>query len=276
MKQMILYCIIIFNLIIIIDQSLEAKPRVAVLDTGCSLEEVQGVSFTRTSPFDDSCGHGTLMSKVVLATNPDTELVMVKVSDYRNSFDPHTVSRGLRWCLENDIDIVNMSFTMSENSEVKDSINLLLENNITVIAAVGNVSQSSGFVIGDDNLIYKASDVLTGEGFPANMENVVSVGAMNFFGYKANFARSTGEISVDGNWGSKKGTSISTAKLSGYISILIERYPNLTNNQIRSLMHQMASKKRNNRLLSKNIIIKSLKTDLTAYLKSDDESAYKS
>lgn len=249
-----------------------AKTRVALLDTGCALENIKGVSFTDDSPFDDPSGHGTLMGKVIREVNPNSELIIVKVADHRTDFSPHAITRGLKWCLDNNIEVINLSFTIAENTEVRQVINQLLLNGSTVIAAVGNCSSGTGFVVKSDNLVYRASS-LRSTGFPANMDGVIGAGAINFFGDRASFARNSGDIATDGTWFFEKGTSISSARLSGYASLLKERYPHLNGKEIRTLLNHLGRKKKDAVYLSKNMVCDGLRTDLLAYISPKYEVA---
>ncbi len=245
--------------------NLLATTRVALLDTGCALADVKGVSFTKDSPFDDPSGHGTLMAKVIREVNPQSELVIVKVATHKYDFSSHTVARGLQWCLENDIDVINLSFTTEESDEVRLAISNLIQHGVTIIAAVGNRGSKTGFVVKSDNLVYRATDI-SETGFPANMSDVIGAGAVNLWGNRADYARNTGEIATDGTWYFEKGTSISSARLAGYASLLKEQYPHLGHREIRILLHRLARSKRDATYLSKNMIYDGLQTDLLAYL----------
>lgn len=246
-----------------------ASARIAVLDTGSNYVHIQGVSFTRTSPFVDSVGHGTLMTRVILDAFPEADIVMVKISDTRTQYDPHIVGRGLQWCLQNNIDIVNLSFTIEETPLIRGIINQLADNGCTVIAAVGNRSMSTGFYAASDGYIYRSS-TLTGAGFPANMENVIGVGALNFWGTCASYARDEGDISVDGRASTSHGTSISSARLAGYIALILTENPSLTNRQVRNLIHQISKEKKNARLLDKDMVRTAIEKNLIASYGSSD------
>ncbi|MDX9703049.1 MAG: S8 family serine peptidase [Candidatus Auribacterota bacterium] len=246
-------------------ENLHATTRVALLDTGCALENVKGVSFTSNSPFDDPSGHGTMMAKIIREVNPRSELIIVKVANHSYDFSSHTVARGLQWCLENNIDVINLSFTTDESDEVRLVIGRLIQRGVTIIAAVGNCSSKTGFVVKSDNMVYRASD-LRETGFPANIDEVIAAGAVNMWGGRAEYARNTGEIATDGKWFFEKGTSISSARLSGYASLLKEQYPHLTNKEIRVLLHYLARNKKESQYLSKEMVQNGLRTNLLACL----------
>ena len=232
-------------------------PKIALLDTGCNISNVDGVSFTDTSPFTDTAGHGTLMTKVILDTFPQAHIVMVKISNTRSEYYSRIVARGLRWCLNNDIDIVNLSFTIADDPEIRSAIDDLIKHGCTVVAAVGNRSLSTGFYAATDGYVYRASN-LKGAGFPANMDTVIGVGAFNFWGKQAHYARDGGEISVDGRASFSHGTSISSARLVGFIAIILAEYPALSNHQIRATIQRISKKKRTINVLTKSIIRKAI------------------
>ncbi|MEW6535221.1 MAG: S8 family serine peptidase [Candidatus Auribacterota bacterium] len=244
--------------------NLYSRPVIAVLDTGTSVQNVRGVSFTRTSPFVDTCGHGTLMVKVIREENPNAEIIMVKIADNKTEYDADVISRGLEWCLNNNVDVVNLSFTINEDNSVKNSIDRLVSAGITVVAAVGNCALGNGFVVGPDKLVYRAGTRFGGVGFPANMASVISVGALNVWGTRADFARDEGEISADGKWRFEHGTSISTARISGYISLILEKNPGLSQRQIRSIIQYISQKRNDSRYLSAKHVRRALDKNLVA------------
>lgn len=246
-----------------------AKTTIAVLDTGSSIDDIRGVSFTRTSPFEDNCGHGTLMVKIIRDVNPHAEIIMVKIADSRSDYSAETIVRGLEWCRSNGVDVVNCSFTINEDERVKASVTNLIACGVTVVAAVGNCSMGSGFVVGPDKMVYRAANFQGGVGFPANIDTVIGVGAIDFWGKRADFARDAGELSADGTWYGHEGTSISTARVSGYITLLMERYPQLTCADVRTILHQVAHNKWNNLYLSKNMINDALADNTVAQVIGD-------
>lgn len=112
------------------------KIKVAVLDTGVTLTEdidIAGrVNFIdgeeEVHPlYEDVSGHGTSVASVIAAKdngvgvtgiNPNVELYSVKVLNDEKKASLSGVIKGIYWCIDNDIDIINMSFGTSTKSEI--------------------------------------------------------------------------------------------------------------------------------------------------------------
>ncbi|MBQ9983907.1 MAG: S8 family peptidase [Lachnospiraceae bacterium] len=157
------------------------KIKVAILDTGVSATEdidVAGrVNFIEgeeeVNPlYEDISGHGTSVASVIAAkengkgitgVNPNVELYSVKVLEDDKRASLSNVIKGIYWCIDNDIDIINMSFgTMSESKILKQVIKEADERGILMIAAAGNRGEAEG-----------QSTVE----YPAAYEEVLAVGA---------------------------------------------------------------------------------------------------
>lgn len=156
------------------------KIKVAVLDTGVTLTEdieVAGrVNFIDGEEdvhplYEDVSGHGTSVASVIAAKdnsvgitgiNPNVDLYSVKVLDDEKKASLSGVIKGIYWCIDNDIDIINMSFGTSTESEIlKKVIKEADDKGILIIAAAGNQGEAV-----DSTVEY-----------PAAYEEVVAVGA---------------------------------------------------------------------------------------------------
>lgn len=130
--------------------------RVAVIDTGVQLDHpdlVQhlGKGYNAVKPTqnpNDGNGHGTHVAGIIAATDndfgvvgvaPEVRLFPVKVLDDSGSGTLSDVVSGIQWCMENDIDIINMSLGAAEgNDTFRQAINSAADHGITIIAAAGN------------------------------------------------------------------------------------------------------------------------------------------
>ena len=71
--------------------------------------------------------------------NPDVELYSVKVLDGDNKAPLSRIIRGIYWCMENDIDIINMSFGTTVCSQaLKQAVSDAYAANILMVGAAGN------------------------------------------------------------------------------------------------------------------------------------------
>jgi hypothetical protein len=92
--------------------------RIAVLDTGvCRTHPhvgkiVDGITITvdgERAGYEDTLGHGTAVAAVIHQLNPDADLVAVKIFDGQLATSLQVVIRAIDWCLEHDIQVINLS-----------------------------------------------------------------------------------------------------------------------------------------------------------------------
>jgi subtilisin family serine protease len=92
--------------------------RIGVLDSGvCRTHPhvgriVAGVTIGReaTLPgYEDTLGHGTAVASVIHHLNPEADLVAVKIFDGKLATSLPVVIRAIDWCLEHDIQVINLS-----------------------------------------------------------------------------------------------------------------------------------------------------------------------
>ncbi len=223
------------------------KVKVAVLDSGVDI--VQGIDLAGTvnlvpeekeiSPmFLDLTGHGTGIASIIAGTdeggvqgvNPNVDLYSVKVLDEENKAPLSRVIEGIYWCIENDINIINMSFGTSQYSRalekaVQDAYNA----NILIVGAAGN---DGGEVE-----------------YPAAFDEVMAVAATNTQSEIADFSNDGEEVEVaapgekvkaTGFFGGTivtHGTSIAVPFVTGVASLLWEKDLGKSNDFIRDLIN---------------------------------------
>ncbi len=164
-------------------QQVKDRIKVAVLDTGVTatddIDVVERVNFISgeedVNPlYEDISGHGTSVASVIAAKdngigvtgiNPNVDLYSVKILDDEKKASLSRVIQGIYWCMEHNIDIINMSFGTTVESEILEKvIKEADEQGILMIAAAGN----KGAVSGESTIEY-----------PAAFDEVIAVGASN-------------------------------------------------------------------------------------------------
>ena len=225
----------------------QQKVKVAVLDSG--VDYVSGINLTgyvnfiegeeALSPiFQDLSGHGTGIAGIIAGTgendiygvNPDVELYSVKVLDECNRAPLSRIIRGIYWCMENDIDIINMSFGTTVCSQaLKQAVSDAYAANILMVGAAGN---DGGEVE-----------------YPAAFEEVMAVAAANAQAQMSDFSNegealdvaAPGEkIRTTGFFGGNvvtHGTSIAVPHVTGVASLLWEKDLSKSNEFIRQLIN---------------------------------------
>ena len=92
--------------------------RIGVLDSGvCRTHPhvgkvVDGITITaegEMAGYEDTLGHGTAVAAVIHHLNPEADLVAVKIFDRKLATSLPIVIRAIDWCLEHDIQIINLS-----------------------------------------------------------------------------------------------------------------------------------------------------------------------
>ena len=97
------------------------RVKVGVLDSGIDfisdvpvqksinlVEDEQNVTFY----MNDLTGHGTSIASIIHEINPNALIYSVRILDKNNQATLDRVLEGIQWCIENDVNIINMSSHM--------------------------------------------------------------------------------------------------------------------------------------------------------------------
>lgn len=92
--------------------------RIGIIDSGVHLTHPHiggiagGVTIEADAlqpDFSDRMGHGTAVAALIHALAPHAELFAIRVFDHSLATSVHRVERAIDWCLENKINIINLS-----------------------------------------------------------------------------------------------------------------------------------------------------------------------
>ncbi|MGP7816768.1 S8 family serine peptidase [Niallia sp. 01092] len=134
----------------------KANIKIAILDSGINrnheaikaqVKKTYNATNGQKKTYD-SFGHGTAIAGIIAAKPnkenvigifPSAHLYDVQVLDKNGSGKIEDVVKGIRWSIEQKVDIINISFGFQKNSEVLEkAINDALEKGIIIVAAAGN------------------------------------------------------------------------------------------------------------------------------------------
>lgn len=220
--------------------NIEGTAVVAVIDTGIDDTHpflgnriVNGHDFIENDakPMDVHF-HGTHVAGIIADITPDNVKIMpIRVLDKNGQGYDSDVAKGIRYAVDNDADIINLSFVGDEFSQyLSDAIEYAHSKNVLVVVASGNEG-------GDTANYYPASDA-----------NVLVVSAVDQNDTIASFSNTGSSIdisapgvgiisSVPGNrFESHSGTSMAVPFVSGIAAMLKLENPNRSAQEMERLI----------------------------------------
>jgi subtilisin family serine protease len=228
--------------------------KVAVLDTGININHPDlkiagGVSFVSyTTSLDDDNGHGTHVAGIIAAQNndfgivgvaPDVSLYSVKVLDSKGEGNYSDIIKGIEWCLQNKINIINLSLASTEGSYALESeINKAISQGVIIVAAAGNYE--------DTSVTEKPVE------YPAKYSGVIAVSAVDVNENIADFSARGPEIDLaapgvevtstylSNSYAIDSGTSMAAPFVTGILALYEEAYPTKTNSDIQTMIEKQA------------------------------------
>lgn len=222
--------------------------RVGVIDSGWdrSLADprvLPGVSFV--DPADDLAlgftrddhdvlGHGTACAGQVLRIAPEARVVPIRVFGRQLETSPGTLQEALKWALEADLQVVNVSLGTTRE-EMLYPLYALCEK----ARRAGTILVAAGHNVGEWS-------------YPAIFENVIGVAAGQFgcpyeLRYRAEHALECEAWGVDqpvlwlaGQTARRHGTSFAAPNVAGIVALIKERDPAATLEEVREVLEELA------------------------------------
>lgn len=208
---------------------------VAVVDTGIDyshpqlksrFREVKGINLVRKgAPPMDGNGHGTHVAGTIAGAGdvngniagtgiaPDATLYAVKVLTDEGWGSEAAVISGIEWCIDNQVDVINMSLGASTYTRFLEAIcKAAYEKGLILAAAAGN-------------------DGTNKPQYPAHLSGVLAVAAVDRFKQKASFSNwnSNNDISAPGvqiistfpgnRYAQLSGTSMASPHVAGSMAL---------------------------------------------------------
>jgi len=121
--------------------------RIGMIDTGVNAAHPHvgniagGVTIgpeDETPGYQDQLGHGTAIAALLHQQAPEAELIAVKVFDRTLATNRDTVIRAIDWCLQNEIDIINLSLgtaNPSHRTQFEDAVHRIRALGKAIVSA---------------------------------------------------------------------------------------------------------------------------------------------
>lgn len=235
----------------ILDSGIDTEHRdLKVVNGFCSLAP----DCSTGVPYDDNNGHGTHVAGVIAALAngtglvgiaPNVDLYSIKVLNDLGAGTTSSIVQGIEWAINQKLDIINLSITSTTDDPlIKKALEVAYAKGLMIVGAAGNQGKDT-------------SDTVT---YPAKYDSVIAVGAVNedLTSFKLSSQGPKVEIVapgasifstypsewdfVDGKqdgYRTLSGTSMSSPHVAGVLALLKERFPAMTNVEIRNLLNGM-------------------------------------
>jgi subtilisin len=187
-------------------------------------------------PHGDSYGHGTACAGIVRSIALACELYSVKVLGSRLTGRGTTFTEGLRWAVENGMDVCNISMGTTKRNffgALHDLADRAYFQNTLLVTAANNMPRTS---------------------FPSLYSSVVSVashdGALDPYLFYYNpkppveFGAPGIDVRVawaDGGWITATGNSFAAPHISGIAAKILGKHPGLTPFQLKTILRALAA-----------------------------------
>ncbi len=168
---------------------------------------------------DEGWGHGSHIAGIVKLVAPDARLLPIRVVDSDGQADLFSVLLGLEYALSQGADVINLSLSIPEPSQLLQEWILKAKNaNALVVTSAGNDNHS--------NLE-----------FPATEMAVLSVASVNENNLKSDFSNYSFKVDVaapgeaiisclpGGGFTERWGTSMAAPMVSGQAALIVEHDP---------------------------------------------------
>jgi subtilisin family serine protease len=201
-------------------------------------EERNKVRYVEDKDLIDLSGHGTACAGIIHAIAPDAELYSVRVLGRDMTAKALQFAGGLRWSIENEMHVVNLSLSTSRAEyyalfhELADQAYF---NNVVLVSAVNNISVPSYPSLYSSVISVAAHDCPEPMTYYYNPSPPVEFGALG--------------INVEVSWlnGSScvsTGNSFAAPHIAGIVALIQAKHPNLTPFQIKTVLFACASNTR--------------------------------
>jgi subtilisin family serine protease len=187
--------------------------------------------------------HGTAIAGLIaahgklLGAAPDAKILAVRAFDPKDASAEGTtfnILKGIDWAATRGARVINMSFAGPPDPAIHRSLEAARKKGIVLVAAAGNAGANSPPL------------------YPAADPNVIAVSAtdaddklfeQSSHGRHIALAAPGTQVLVaipDGGYEISSGTSYSAAEVSGIVALMLQRKPNLTPDQVRSVLRATA------------------------------------
>jgi subtilisin family serine protease len=224
--------------------------RVAVIDSGVeashpamggrvsgylSVSEGPDGPVFDTAPHGDAFGHGTACAGIIRALAPDCELYSIKVLGPQLHGRGSVLIAGLSWAIENGIQVCNLSLGSTKKeffAVLHELADLAYFRNVMLVTAANNLPVPSFPSVFASVISVASHGLKDPELFYYNPRPPVEFGAPGI------------DVHVawqDGGWITATGNSFAAPHMTGLVTRILGKHPDLTPFEMKSVLRLVAS-----------------------------------
>ena len=123
----------------------EKTIKIGVIDS-CISSEIQDKYVTEMNDIigvqtENNITHGSMVLSIILQNVSNCEIFYCSVYDENCIGEIDDIANAINWCIENDVDIITMSFaTLNDNENVRECVNKTIKNGIIITSSCINLS----------------------------------------------------------------------------------------------------------------------------------------
>lgn len=196
-------------------------------------EEPEGLIYD-TEPHRDDYGHGTACAGIIRSLAPECELYSIKVLGASLGGKANIFTAGLRWAIENGIHVCNLSLGTAKKdflAPLHELADLAYFHNIMLIAAANNMTLPLLPSVFSSVISVASHDIDNPYLFYYNPKPPVEFGA---FGINVRVPW------LNGGWTTTTGNSFATPHITGIVTLILSKHPNLTLFQMKTILHALS------------------------------------
>ena len=214
---------------------------------------------TNPDYLDDGHGHGSNVAACIASVlngvggagiAPNVELYVYKVTNASNGYEWTAINSALQYCIDEGIDVINMSFQAYVNSQsyggqtqpgsgtnlpsiMTEKINACHNAGITMVAAAGNFNTTESSYPAQNNYVISVGSL-------AKNSTTTKAGFSNYGSGKIDLV-APGYVRVAGvgsnsTYVDTQGTSFSAPLVTGAIALYKQKHPDASPNQIETAL----------------------------------------
>ncbi|MBU2487849.1 MAG: S8 family serine peptidase [Proteobacteria bacterium] len=182
----------------------------------------------------DSYGHGTAVAGIISSIAPDARIINVKVLNEYNACSADILLEGLRWTLGQNVSLINMSLALSNERFFPGMFRLCeraYEKSSIVVASRRN--------FGDMGCPSMFSTVISVDRGDFENPDALKFSKGSLIEYDAHGTRIRVPV-PGGGYEEQSGTSFATPRVTGFVALLLERFPRLLSFEVKTILKAMA------------------------------------